>query len=428
MVLALSPLRRILRNHVPSTGIAGCLAVLLLTGCARIAGLEPPVEPDDDGGSQVPAESLPPDETLPPAPPKDCGDVASSDDNCGWCGHSCRGLGCSGGLCTQEVVARRTKIDAFVTNGTELFVIDDQKPVACNAAGPPSAECQPIVDPAHVLARLQGDVIVEPNPGGGGGPGRPGGGKKGFGDDDDFGWGPDGVTVSPLAAKAIALHGERVLIADDTYHALLSCPTKGRCDAQNVGIVDARAQNGKTAALGKALAVGPSGITWTQGEQLFAARLPADGKNELPLLSRGGSDTQSTARIIAPAGIFWLAQEGLRHAPSVEVPSEKWSSREAADFAVDDHGVYVANKTGILRVARSDRRETVAAIGDFRRVEVEGGALYATRVSGGSTSIVEVRAGALLEIAVVSGAVDGLAVTKEHVYFATGGEIRRVPR
>lgn len=361
--------------------------------------------------------------------------MASSDDNCGWCGHSCRGLGCSAGHCTQEVVTRRSRVEAFVTNGTELFVIDDEQPVACNAAGPPSAECQPIIDPAHVLARLQGNVVVEPNPGGGGGPGGgpggpggPGGGRKGFGEDDDHWRGLDGVTLTPLEAKALALHGERVLIADDAYHVLLSCPTKGTCDAASVGIVDARAQNGKTAALGKAIAVGPSGITWTQGEQLFAARLPADGQNELPLLSRGGSDTERTARIIAPAGIFWLAKEGLHHAPSVEAPSEKWSSRESADFAVDDDGVYIANKTGILRVARSDRRETVAAIGEFRRVAVEGGALYATRATGGSTSIVEVRADALLEIAVVPGTVDGLAVTKEHVYFSTGAEIRRVPR
>src|SRR5690349_2855854 len=98
------PRRELTLHRDIRLGLSGL--AMALTACARLAGLEPP---DGDkhraaGGSEIPADQLPRDGTLPPAPRKDCGDTRSNPESCGFCDHSCIGTTCTEGRCAEETL------------------------------------------------------------------------------------------------------------------------------------------------------------------------------------------------------------------------------------------------------------------------------------------------------------------------------------
>jgi hypothetical protein len=371
------------------------------------------VETGPTGGSAAPVER-PRDVSLSAAPPTDCGDVASSATNCGWCGHSCQGLACNAGRCEERVIVSASTISDFVTDGVDLFVIAEREARACQAAGPSDQLCTTIVSAQAVRARV--GQAHDWESGGGGGKKITGGGQ-----------------TMPLEPKALTLQSDRLLIADDAYHAVLSCPTKSPCDETNLGAIDTRGEDNSTAELfGHSLASGPSGLSWTQGGALYQATPPTTGQViDKSILRRSNADTANTARILVPAGIFWLSTTGLHHASSIDAAPERWSSTLASDFSVDGEGVYLATQGGIVRVG-TDRKEMQAADGEFQRVAASGGRVYATRPATGGIAIVEVRTGKLLELAIVPGPIASLAIAGDWLYYAvpiaSHVEIRRVPR
>jgi hypothetical protein len=430
-----SSLREVLRNGLGSRLVLGIAIALVLPACADLVGLEDSVtKPLNPTGSPKPASELPPDETLPPPPPTNCGDRSSDPNNCGWCEHSCgQGSTCGKGFCSQTVIVQKPTIQAFVTDGDSLWMIENKSPVRCRADGPVTQVCDPIVRAEDVDARLTSLDIEIGFP-------RPGSGGNGNGGNGGNGSGGGGHLLGskPLDARAIAREKNHIVITDEAYHAVLACPLTGSCSAQNLAIIDVRGEEWEdTKPFGRALASGPtlpSSLSWSQGNGLFAESLPADGKTIRTSLSRtNDAAVTQIERILAPAGIFWISSTGLHHAPSVTDTPQRWSPRVLTDLSVDENSVYVAGKEGLFRLARTNRAETVAAKGEFMRVAADAQGLYATmRKPDGRTAIVGARQGQLLEVAVVDGAIDSLAVVGKHVYFQTQGgnghEIRRVAR
>lgn len=395
--------------------------LLVLAACSQLAGLEGPDEaPGGSHGSREPGRDVPPDSTLPPAPPTDCGDVANDATNCGYCGHSCRGGTCALGLCSTEVVARSAaRIDAFVTDGQDVFTIGAGAARACSAGTPDV--WRDILTGETVGQRL----VTMPDIGGpfGGGQ-KP---KKGL------------VGFPALAPTAIALLGDRVFIADDAYKVVAACPAKAACTLIDMGLVDAAWVDGDDdddddgPGLGRSLAVAQSTVVWTQGAAIRAAPIPAPGRIERRILERNDATTDKTARVAAAAAdVFWLSEKGLHHASGPTVPTEQWFSRTARDFSVDAQRVYLASADGLYRISRSDRSAALAAFGRFEHVAIDAAGVYAAKSDGERTIIVEARADKQLPLAAVDGPVDGLAVAADHVYFltnaGTGSEIRRVAR
>ncbi|MCW5816059.1 MAG: hypothetical protein KIT84_33990, partial [Labilithrix sp.] len=47
--------------------------------------------------------------------------ILTSENNCGACGHSCGGRGCTGGLCNREPVATLTEPRAIAV-GSDVFI------------------------------------------------------------------------------------------------------------------------------------------------------------------------------------------------------------------------------------------------------------------------------------------------------------------
>ncbi|MBN9166660.1 MAG: hypothetical protein J0I07_37345, partial [Myxococcales bacterium] len=348
-----------------------------------------------------------------PAPSEDCGDVANDATNCGFCGHSCGGAACSAGLCAPAVVARAsTHVDAFVTDGVGLYTIDAQAVRSCAASGPATQACPELVTGEEIGSRLRMDDV----------------------DWGDWGWGGKGkelTSMPAIAPTAIALQSNRVVIADGTYEVVVVCPTKVPCTRINVGIVDT---DDDAPVLGRSLTLSSSRLFWAQGNAIRTSPVPVPGLIVHASASRAASDTVDPARVLAAGAddLFWLSSEGLHSAKDVSANAERLSARDARDFAVDDGNAYLASASGLYRVSRADRTETLAATGTFAHVVADARGIYATRIDGGRTTVVDVRSGKVLELARVDFAVDGLAVAGEYVYFMThasgAAEILRVPR
>lgn len=447
MPLAPSALRMALRNRLAGRStlvvalLATCAAAMSNVACAAIAGLEDPAPTKSSGpakpgsagggGGSSDVGTLPVDPTLPASPSTACGDVSSSATNCGFCGHSCRGDACGNGLCAASlVVSTSTVIDAFTTDGDDLFYIDAQSARVCTKGGNPS-DCREIITVDEVGRRLD-DLKSE---------------------DEHFtwgtGWGWSGkkggnnntLTVEKLAPKAITLSQGRVYVADDSYHSILACPAKGTCDHTNVALVDADTGNSSTMPFGRTISVSTTDIAWTQGGSLLratpipqnAAMTPA--KN---VVGRAAADTTQTTRVLVPdvADVFWLSGDGLHHAPDVIATSEKWfSATSAHDFHASSTAVYVSTDKGVYRIERANPQNATAATqgSAYTHVAVDDHGVYATKQTGPNvTTIVELRAGGPLPIAVVNGEVRGITLTPDYLYFATivagGSEIRRVSR
>lgn len=321
---------------------------------------------------------------------------------------------CSAGLCSTDVVARAsTHIDAFVTDGVGLYTIDAQAVRSCAAGGPATQACPELVTGEEIGSRLDKDDVDWGGWGGWGGKGK------------------DLTSKPAIAPRAIALQSNRVVIADGTYKVVVVCPTKVPCTRINVGIV---ATDEDAPVLGRSLTSSPSRLAWAQGNAIRTSPIPVPGLIVHASATRTASDTVDMARVLAAGAddLFWLSGEGLHSAKDVAANAERLSARDARDFAVDDGSVYLASSSGLYRMSRADRTETLVATGTFARVVADVRGVYATRIDGGGTTVVDVRSGKVLELARVDGAVDGLAVAGDHVYFMThtsgAAEILRVPR
>lgn len=362
---------------------------------------------------------------MPAAPRTDCGDVANDATNCGFCGHSCQGGTCSGGLCAPALVAQSpSRIDAFVTDTVDVFMIEEHAARACSVTTPTPDACREIVTGEQVGRRL-GELSAEVpewgdwgNWGGGGGGAGP---KK------------DLVALPQLAPAAIALQNGRVFIADNQYEVLVACPASGSCAGAAMGLV--KAEEGENdASFGRALALAPAAIVWSQGDAIRAAAIPAPGRVEGPIAKRKDGTTDQTAVIAAPgvSDLMWLSTSGLHYAPSPSAPPELFFSLAATDFSLDVERVYLATQSGLFRVSRKDKSPALAASGTFEHVAVDAKGVYATKIEGTRTKVIEARTGKALELAAVDGPIDALAVAGDHVYFMTragsGSQIHRVPR
>ncbi|MBX3226551.1 MAG: hypothetical protein KIT84_32180 [Labilithrix sp.] len=94
------------------------------TGPALDGGPTPTPTPED-AGATLPEPGVPDaagggDATIDP-PVSECGDVLTSENDCGACGHSCGGRGCTGGLCNREPVAALTEPRAIAV-GSDVFI------------------------------------------------------------------------------------------------------------------------------------------------------------------------------------------------------------------------------------------------------------------------------------------------------------------
>ena len=302
-----------------------------------------------------------------------------------------------------------------MTDGVGLYTIDAQAVRSCAAGGPATQACPELVTGEEIASRLDKDDVDWGGWGGGGGWG---------------GKGKDLTSKPAMAPRAIALQSNRVVIADGTYKVVVVCPTKVPCTRINVGIVDT---DDDAPVLGRSLTSSSSRLSWAQGNAIRTSPIPVPGWIAHASVSRAASDTVDTARVLAVGAddLFWLSGEGLHSARDVSANAERLSARDARDFAVDDGSVYLASSSGLYRVSRADRTETLAATGTFANVVADARGLYATRVDGGRTTVVDVRSGKVLELARVDGAIDGLAVAGDHVYFMThtrgAAEILRVP-
>lgn len=394
---ARSTMCTLLRNRALFCGPAAILlfsGLLVLTACAEIAGI----------GSTDPAARAPGERDPVATGPSD--DPVATEGRSGSCGS---------GLCATSIVLQSaTHIDAFVTDGAGLFTIEAQAARACSAAGPAGQACRDIISGEEIGGRLYGQQQG----------GRPW---------NDWG-GPKQVAASgAILPTALAMAAGRVIFADQMHEAVIACPANVPCTALNVGIVDARHEEEST-TFGRALAVGLSSVTWAESGGLRASRIPPPGFVVDPSSMRSGSNTEDTARIQASSteDVFWISSAGLHSSSGTSSSAERWSTRRASDFAVADEHIYLADTTGLYRVSRADRSETLAASGSFTRVSLDARGVYATRVDSGSTTVLEVRANKMLDLAIVDGEVDGLAVAGDHVYFAkrvgSGTEIHRVPR
>jgi hypothetical protein len=410
-----------------------------------IADLRSPDPDRTPGGSVISEESVPPDSTLPPAPPSNCGDVASSATNCGFCGHSCRGDACSGGLCAANVVVEAASIDSFVTDGVDLFTIDANAARSCKANGPATQACNEIIIGSEVGPALYPATASAQA---GSGSDDDGGGWGGWGNWRGSGKPKDGDPLwISLQPKAIALHAGGVLIADDAYHVIISCPLHGQpCDHNNIKLIDARMTSASdTPLFGRTLSIAalaapaaPSNVAWTQGDAIRAAAIPSTANPVVTdIVERNESDTRTTMRIMTPAAsdVFWLSQQGLHHSADVNAtPQRLFAPTDATDFSVDAQSVYLASPVGIFRIARSTQLTSIAAAGAFEKVEKVAAEdrVYATRKVGSRMALVELRMNVVLDLAFVDGPITGIAVAGEYVYFATrtptGMQIKRVAR
>ncbi|MDF2694065.1 MAG: hypothetical protein K0S65_2448 [Labilithrix sp.] len=409
-----TPLRYRALLHGPAT-ILLFSGLLVLTACAEIAGIGSTDPATRAPGERDPVATGPSEDPAATEGRSACGDVANDATNCGACGHSCRGGSCSSGLCATSIVLQSTThIDAFVTDGAELFTIEAQAARACSAAGPAGQACRDIISGEEIGVRLYGQQQ-------GGPPWNDWGGRKQV------------AASGAIMPTALAMAAGRVIFAEQVHEAVIACPANVPCTALNVGIIDASHEEEST-TFGRALAVGPSNVTWAEDEGLRSSRIPLPGFVVDPSSMRSGSDTEDTARIQASSteDVFWISSEGLHSSNSTSASAERWSTRRASDFAIGDEHIYLADTTGLYRVSRADRSETLAAAGSFQRVSLDARGVYATRVAGGRTTVLEVRGNKTLDLAIVDGELDGLAVAGDHVYFAkrvgSGTEIHRVPR
>jgi hypothetical protein len=415
MAASPSSLRTTLRNGASLTvGAFRGASALALAACVNLAGLEPVMEKDKAAGSEGPAAgssaagAVSQADAVDVSPVNSCEDVSSDPENCGFCGHSCSGGACVQGLCATEAVARVTSLVAFATDDVDLFLIDRSSALACSAGGPVAQPCRPIIVPSELEARMK-----PPS-----GPGT--------------GLGGDLEETGTLRPKALTLGLQRVLFTDDSHHVVISCPTKGTCNRTNVGIIDARNADDEFGTFGKSLAVGPSGLVWPQGSVLVFGAAPPEGTLTRPLTFRDEDDTEETARLVALDSLFWLSSEGVFRMSTIASSPERVFARAAADFSVDTEAVYVTSARGLVRVGRNDGGEEPLVDGEFQRVVVTEGHVYATMAVASGTALVEVRAKKALELAVLPGKIDAIAAAGAHVYFSTegedGDEIRRVPR
>ena len=115
-------------------------------------------------------------------------------------------------------------------------------------------------------------------------------------------------------------------------------------------------------------------------------------------------------------------------------PSDKTTEihqGSARDFAADARFVYVATSTSVLRIDRATRtRETFADVpsGDVVRIVADARGIYVTTASAkGPARILHVHQGGVAPMVVASD-IGAIGLTDAWVYYASGGEILRVPR
>lgn len=330
-------------------------------------------------------------------------------------------------MCSTTVVASSSaRIDAFATDGVDVYTIEAQAARACSIASATPDACREIVTGEQVGQRLF-QLATDFGWGGKNRPGGPGGGKNLVG-------------LPALSPKAIALQPGRVLVADDQYKVVVSCPTSGTCTSAEMGLVETSTSgddDDDAPSVGRSLALSASAVVWTQGDEIRGAPLPGPGGVARALARRSDDTTQKTARLAAPgtSDLLWLSDDGLHYASAPNAAPERWFARPATDFSFDAERVYLAGPEGLFRLRRTDKSAALSAPGSFEHVAVDDRGVYATMldgVDGGRTLVVEARAEKPLELAVVDGPIDGLAVAGDHVYFmvraGAGSEIRRVAR
>jgi hypothetical protein len=351
---------------------------------------------------------------VPTPPANTCGDVSSDSQNCGFCGHTCRGAVCDGGHCAPAQVASAPNLASFVTDGANLFFIDDHGAYACSVGD--ASSCRPLVSPSSLVLR-------------------------GWSTDHDAwqilalsgGGRTLASSLDSLSPAGIAMFGDRVLVTDKSTRAVLVCPTNAPCDDVSLGIVDTDSSDDP----GRAVAVGPASIAWVQGSAIRGASLPALGQTVRPSVERDEDDTEATARLSAHdlSDVFWLSTKGLYHADDLTQTPSRWFSIVATDFAVDPDALHVAGRSGLFRVVRADQQPSLLAAGQFVHVASDPAGIVATSLSpnGGGTSVVEIRPGVLpLELAKVPGDIADIALAGDYVYFSTTtagqGTVFRVAR
>jgi hypothetical protein len=320
------------------------------------------------------------------AGPGACGDVRSDADNCGYCGHACgEGAACTDGRCPSLEVLRADGIKAFATDGNALFYIDDQNVFGCRGGS-----CAPFLTALEVMK-------VAPM-----------------------------RSTGSLAPSAITMTADRVLVADDGFRAIFSCPIADTCSYASLGLVDDRNSDGAPI---RGLTAGLIGVAWTRGNLVRGSAFPPAGTIVDTYASAETPATQGAVSILADsvAGAFWAGAAGVHRAEIVGGPAERISSQRGVDLANDGKSVYLASADGLFRFDAPDRREARAAEGSFTKVVADARSVIAVQKRNGSATLVDVRGGAAYVLATTDDVV-GLALAGDYVYFATTSEIRRVRR
>lgn len=80
-------------------------------------------------------------------------DVRTAQQNCGWCGHDCRGLACSNGVCDGEQQIRASVQSMVIDHGTLFYASDSAiYAYAIATAGGSSVKLAPVENAAYAVS------------------------------------------------------------------------------------------------------------------------------------------------------------------------------------------------------------------------------------------------------------------------------------